>query len=208
MEPINQLKSNVHQLTNEHTQRHQSTFQHEGHTYTEYGHGMVPALIQQLRDSTRSSMADSGGSSRGGAQLPINAAALTLYEKISDQAAREYVALARKAPRRHPEDNIRGWMSWTLNSNRLIIAAAHTTTGWIQEISGLINPPRTLEIVGHCPTCGYAKQWTQTDGELTLTSTLTATGHTATCGYCGTTWTGPELHWLKDALNTPAIGVA
>lgn len=210
MKPINQLQSNVHQLVNEHTERHTSTFRHEGNTFTEQGHGTEYPLIAQLRYSIRSSMADAKGGASTAKQSPINAAALSLYERISDQAAREYVALSRREPKRTVEGNIRAWMSWTLNSERLIEHASETTSKWVQEIKTLLNPRRTVEIIGACPSCGYSKQWVEVDGEKVLTSLLVACGDTVTCQSpdCGATWSGAELHWLKEALDTGIISVA
>lgn len=210
MTPHRQLQSNVHQLVNEHTERHTSTFRHEGSTFTEQGHGTEYALIAQLRYSIRSSMADAKGGASSAKQSPINAAALSLYERISDQAAREYVALSRREPKRTVEGNIRAWMSWSLSSDRLTETAAAITGQWVNQIKLLLNPRRTVEIIGACPSCGYSKQWMELDGEKVLTSLLIATGDTVTCQSpdCGASWSGADLHWLKEALDTGAVAVA
>lgn len=210
MNPLSQLKANVHQLVNEHTERHTSTFRHEGTTLTEQGHGMVPPLLKQLHDSISSSLADAAGGTGTSKRIPINAAALSLYERISDQAAAEYVALAKQAPKPTVEGNIRAWMAWSLSSEQLTSRASETTTMWVQEIKTLLNPARTMEIVGACPACGHSKVALEVDGETVQASILVATGDTVTCQSveCGATWVGAELHWLKDALDTTVLGVA
>jgi hypothetical protein len=157
-----------------------------------------------------SSSSDGSGGGSQVKQLPINAGAIQLYDRISDTAAGKYVGLSRVSPRRQVEDNIRGWMSWCLNGGDITDDAVTVTGGWILEIENLLNPKRTFEIVGACPACGFAKHWVEVDGELRLSSTLAAVGTTVTCQYsgCGKSWSGEELHWLGDALKLPSAVVA
>ena len=197
MEPHDQLKANVRELTSEHTKFHTFEKQIEG--------GTVPGLIQQVREAIRVS-GDRAGSS-GGKPVPLNMPAYTALERITRDVS-EALKPWGVRPEGFIEAGIITWAKLAGTKTELTAAAADTTSRWIRDITTLFEPVRTTEVVGKCPQCGWAKMEVIVDGETKIVSTLQAVGGTVTCQSCIAGWTGRELHALKAALDTPDAPVA
>lgn len=196
MDPLSTLNINVHHLTVEHQRLHVHEQRVEG--------GTVPGLIQQLRESIAVS-GDRGGS--GGQPVPLNMPAYSLLERINTQLRDELNAW-HVHPTKCIEGAVRTWAKLARTDQDQTASAAAITTRWITGIKALFEPTRVTEIKGNCPSCGWAKRTVDVEGEERITSTLEAVGDTVTCGYCQATWTGEQLHYLKAALDTPALAVA
>lgn len=204
MDPLTELHSNVHQLTREHTRRHNSSYRVDGALVREEVHGVVPSLLDQLRKCVSSSLRDNGGGGSTTAGLPLDVAALNLLEEIKGKCAERYQTWAgvARVPASDLEGNLRRWVAHLLTANEKDVEdARRATAGWVSAILAIIQPQRSTEIVGACPHCGWSKQEVIVDGETRICSVLIAVGGKVTCQSCDAGWEGEELYWLRDAME-------
>lgn len=204
MDPLTELHSNVHQLTREHTRRHNSSYRVDGALVREEVHGVVPSLLDQLRKCISSSMRDNGGGGSTSAGLPLDVAALNLLEEIRGKCRERYLTAGNgvtQIPASDVEGNLRRWVANILTDEKDVEDARRATAGWVSAILAIIQPQRSTEIVGACPHCGWSKQEVIVDGETKICSVLIAVGGKVTCQSCETGWEGEELYWLRDAME-------
>lgn len=177
---------------------------------------MVPPLLHQLDEATRSSLGVSEGSATlKSATSLTNDAALTKLMQISDQVRAWLRGLDPKDAdiARNTSAALRLWYVAALGAN-LEDSTYHINTlrAWAGQIRGLLDPPRTLELPDNCPDCGADKWWDASepskDGRsyplvVVYRRDDPVKGATAKCRACDRSWTARELAYELE--HTKAV---
>lgn len=161
----------------------------------------VPSLLSQLREAIYSGMEKTGGSGSSSARIPIDPAALELYEQIDSQITNVWVSAFSKVPSADkPEALLRQWAAWAHEETAVLLSgrwvtASQAVTLWVTRISAFFEPPRLPEITEPCPSCGVRFVITVKEGAEVRASALNfrrsrSTGQTigAQCDSCGSYW--------------------
>lgn len=118
-------------------------------------------LLRMLRDAVATGNDGKNGATSGSSFLPINPAAVEMWDAIVKQINTWHRALP--APREHKYiwERLREWYVDYENRRRAgkITESMEADTlklveGWARNISAMFDPPVTLEITSPCPICG------------------------------------------------------
>lgn len=166
-------------------------------------------LLVQLQEAVSSSLRSGSGS--GGAPWTRN----VLDSDALHQAAiitatiGDWCRIAGAVVTRDPVQDLRAWYAKRLSTRDPEAFYLGVLLKWVTTIRALVNPPKTLEILGACPVC-KAVTYTNGSGETVrnpLAMTYrpdTANMHKAaraSCRACDTVWQGTEaMEELRDEL--------
>ena len=174
----------------------------DGHTWA-----TEDPLLTQLQEAVSSSLRSGSGS--GGAAWTRN----VLDSDALHQAAiitstiGDWCRMAGATVTRDPITDLRAWYVARLTATNPETFYLEQLRGWVHRIRSMINPPRTVEILGACPVCDQGT-YTNDMGEvirnpLTLTHPQgTVNGARVLCRACETVWQGaPAVAELADELG-------
>ena len=167
----------------------------DGHTWA-----TEDPLLVQLQEAVSSSL--SSGSGSGGAPWTRN----VLDSDALHQAAiitstiGDWCRIAGATVTRDPVQDLRAWYAKRLSTRDPETFYLGMLQTWVTTIRTIVNPPKTLQILGACPVCKEVT-YTNSAGE-TVSNPLvmtyrpdTANMHRAaraSCRVCGTVWQGVE----------------
>lgn len=119
------------------------------------------SLLDQLRDSVASDKGQGGGRKPGREQVPIDVAALVLYELI-DGRVRAWLGELGAQPGKDvtPDQALRTWyVLWSAGQHVDGLEDRYKTVieSWKQQILDKLQPPKRIELMAPCPLCG--KEW-------------------------------------------------
>jgi hypothetical protein len=119
------------------------------------------SLLDQLKDAVASDKGQGGGRKPGREQVPIDVAALALYEFIDGRVRAWLDELgARPGKDVTPAQALRSWYTlWTAGQHVDGLEVRYRTVieGWKQQILDKLQPPKRIELMAPCPICG--KEW-------------------------------------------------
>ena len=169
----------------------------DGHTWA-----TEDPLLVQLQEAVSSSLRSGSGSGSGGAPWTRN----VLDSDALHQAAiitsmiGDWCRLAGAEVTRDPVQDLRAWYAKRLSARDPETFYLGVLQKWVTTIRALVNPPKTLEILGACPVC-KAVTYTNSTGDTVRNPLVmtyrpdTANMHRAaraTCRACDTIWQGDE----------------
>ena len=174
---------------------------------------MVPPLLLELKQEIKPSGEVSAGGSGSGPGVPIAAAALDLWQEISQGITDRFWVAFEKSQKDMPEDLVGRLNYWIdeLGDDESAITEAHKTLGyWVAEIERLFDPPVVVALRRPCPACHANEVREQVDGETVVNRAVVATIRTESspsvvvvCKECGAQWQGESIHLLEE-LTRPA----
>jgi hypothetical protein len=180
-------------------------------------------LLDQLRDAVASSLESGGGGKPGRERVPIDVAALTLYEDI-DGRIRSWLDELGARPGRDvtPTQALRTWyVMWTAGRHTEGLEDRYQATieGWAQQVRDKLQPPKRIEITAPCPVCG--REWINVGlklpngdddpNDVEMVRVLNAVEREtiddsyAMCQACNTVWVGTgRMRQLRIAIDDQA----
>lgn len=112
------------------------------------------APLEKLRDAIGGNIGSHAGGSDPRTRIPIDAGALSLYNRIEDRILEWYVALLKTPPGLLPEKNLREWyraVRYGASTDALVdeALAAEVTrqvNSWVRQIGDMFDPPKRMEV--------------------------------------------------------------
>jgi len=148
-------------------------------------------LIAMLRNAIAGATGSKGGSSDGALRIPINPAALKLYDEIWRTSGEWFTALTREPIRASAELNLSGWFLAFRDARGAgdvtgEIEREHTRqlSSWVRQITGLFDPMVVVEVTTAYRepiTDAYGKPKVNRKGEPRVRKTT----RPAECPECG-----------------------
>ncbi len=168
----------------------------------------VPPLLLELKQEVKPSGERAAGRSGSGPGVPIAAAALDLWQEISqgihDQCWLVFDRTGDPIPEKEAE-KLRYWVDALGNDEQWINEAYRTLGYWVSEIERLFDPPVVVELGRACPACHTNEVREQVDGETVVNRAVIATIRAEAspsvlveCKGCGATWQGESIHVLEE----------
>lgn len=187
-----------------------------------------PPLLDWLATAVANNIGAGGGSGKPARERsPIDIAALTLHEMISERVQAWLVDLgARPGKNLTATENLRTWYRlWIGGHHEHGYEKAFTAVleGWEQRINDVLDPPKRIEITAPCPACG--QEWQNIglkleDGSddpddtervrvLNAVERATLEESYALCTACGRVWEGVSQMrrlriWIDDTEGLKA----
>lgn len=176
--------------------------------------GVAPPLLEQLRDAIFAGMEKGGSSGSFGSRVPIDPAALELYEQIDREITAVWVAAFHRVPSIDRVEALLGeWAAWADDETLVPVGgrevyAVDAVRGWVTLIEDFFDSLRPSEIHAPCVQCGADYVYRHVDGENRKIAALRfnrdrATGATlsASCSECGAKWLPHQFEILAKALG-------
>ena len=167
-----------------------------------------PPLLQQLSDAITSAIGKGGGGGNPANDV-LNGDALERAQLIRVEITSWGLMLRLKSSPDMVADLIR-WQGVFIQTGRDTDFYVRMMRKWESQITGLLDPPKRLEVTVSCPLCG-ADKFTDAEGkalpfpiviEYRRESPLAASG---ICRACLNVWTGErelrQLRWEIDTLT-------
>lgn len=119
------------------------------------------SLLDQLRDAVASDKGQGGGRKPGREQVPIDVAALVLYEVIDGRVRAWLGELGASSGKDiTPAQALRTWYTlWRAGQHDEGLEYRYKTVveAWKQQILDKLQPPKRIELMAPCPMCG--EEW-------------------------------------------------
>lgn len=199
-DPVTSLRLNVDELCETHMETAETAYSIDGQAIVERNTGMVPGLIQQLRESSTGVVGGGQGSSATNTRTPIAVGIWNLLHEIGGSASDHYQKASRQKAMGSAEENIRGWAASVQQFPEEVERCLAMTDKWIQQIGDLLNPVRRWELAGPCPSCGERFVVRESEDGKAKSSALTVSKIGAQCGACEASWQPTEFHELAETL--------
>lgn len=177
-------------------------------------------LLDQLRDAVASDQGQSGGKKPGREQVPVDIAAIQMYENIDGIIRAWLLELgARPGKEITLTQALRSWYTlWAVSQHVEGIERRKRVTleGWAVQVRDKLQPPKRIELTAPCPECGFEwinvglKRADRSDDpeDLEYVRTLTAVERPslddsfAVCQKCDTVWLGVgRMRALRIAID-------
>lgn len=200
-DPVTSLRLNVDELCETHMESADTAYSIDGQAIVERNTGMVPGLIQQLRESSTGVVGGGQGSSATNTRTPIAVGIWNLLHEIGGSASDHYVKASRKQSLGSTEANIRGWAQAVQQFPVEVDRCLAVTDKWIEQIGALLNPVRRWELVGACPSCGERFVVRESEDGKAKSSALTVSKLGAQCGACEALWLPTQFQQLAETLG-------
>lgn len=162
-------------------------------------------LLIQLRDAVAGGTSRHAGASLGSERIPLDPAALELFDRIVAQINAWYLQLPNVREERYIHDRLTDWYVDFENRRRAGTIpdseereTIRLVAGWAHTVEGMFDPPVTLELTAQCPVCGerYAHNPKTGDQiaaiviEYRNIGTETLDEATGLCRFCAAVWRG------------------
>lgn len=176
-------------------------------------------LLDQLADAVASGLGSpSGGSAAPWARNLLNTDALHMAGMITSQIG-DWCRMVKAPTTRNPAVDLRSWYVAFIASagGSLDDFYVRQLRAWGEQIRGMLNPPKMLELTVACPECLEAF-WVNDEGDP-IPNPVTVQywangvsvweGATGKCRACGHVWRGQwELRSLRHAVDALDADIA
>lgn len=200
-DPVTSLRLNVDELCETHMESADTAYSVDGQAVLERNTGMVPGLIQQLRESAKGGQSGGSGGSAQNARSPLAIGMWNLLNEIGGAVSDHYMRVTRQRPTGSVEGMLAGWARGAQQFPTEVERCLGLTDRWIAQIGELLNPPRRWEIAGPCPNCAERFIIRVADGEQTKAAALIVSKVEAQCRACDARWMPAEFHELAEKIG-------
>lgn len=200
-DPVTSLRLNVDELCETHMESADTAYSIDGQAVVERNTGMVPGLIQQLRDSAKGGQSGGSGGSAQNARSPLAIGMWNLLNEIGGAVSDHYMRVTRERPTNSVEGMLAGWARGAQQFPTEVERCLGLTDRWIAQIGELLNPPRRWELSHACPNCEQRWVVREADGEQTKTAALVVSKDEAVCRACEIRWEPAEFQGLAEQIG-------